>query len=201
MVKDLLQNLIDRGLQHTIPFLFVLDGSKALRKAVTRVFGDIFPVQRCVRHKERNVLQYLPVALHGEFRRKWKLIHGMIEITDAKREYDRLVHWLKQINLEALSSLQEADEETMTIIKLRCPGLLRKTLLSTNPIESAFNGVRYRTDRVKNWRPGSDQISRWAAATLLEVERRFNMVRGYREISAFLGFLRKLNLPHEQKVA
>jgi transposase-like protein len=201
VVKDLFQNVIDRGFQRSIPFLFVLDGSKALRNAVSRVFGDIFPVQRCVRHKERNVLQYLPVALHGEFRRKWKLIHGMTEVSNAKREYDRLLHWLKQTNLEAANSLREADEETLTVIRLRCPGLLRKTLLSTNPIESAFNGVRYRSHRVKNWRPGSDQIARWSAATLLEVEKRFNLVRGHREIPTFLTDLRKLSLPQEQKVA
>lgn len=199
--KDLLQGLIERGMSRAMPFLFALDGSKALRKAVRRVFGDEFPVQRCVRHKERNALKYLPKALHGEFRRRWKLVHGMTEYRDAKQEYDRLLHWLGKVNSDALASVQEAEEETLTVLRLQCPALLRKTLLSTNPIESAFNGVRTRSGRVKNWRKGSDQISRWAAATLLETEKRFNLVRGYKEIPVLLAELRKNSLHQVEQVA
>lgn len=201
VVKDLLQNLIDRGLDKELPFLFVLDGGKALKKAVRLVFGDLFPVQRCVRHKERNVLEYLPKNLHGEFRRRWKLIHGMTSYADAKQEYVRLSGWLKNSSQPALESLLEADEETMTILRLRCPATLRKTLLSTNPIESAFNGVRSRTNRVKNWRPGSDQIARWSAATLLDVEARFNCIQGHREIPLLLAEINKTQLHQQGQVA
>jgi putative transposase len=84
--KDLLQEILLRGLQFDSPILFVLDGSKALKKAVGKVFGQKHPVQRCIRHKERNCLKYLPEQYHPEFRRRWKLLHGMSRYDDAKLE-------------------------------------------------------------------------------------------------------------------
>ncbi len=191
IVKDLIQSLIDRGLNREHSFLFVIDGSKALRKAVRQVFGNRCPVQRCVRHKERNVIKYLPWRLHGEFRRRWKLVHGMTDYTDAKNQLTALVAWLTKINLEAVSSIEEAEGETLTLIKLGTPKKLRTTLLSTNPIESAFDGVRSRTARVKHWRNGKDQIARWTAATLTELEKRFKLIPGHREIPILLEALRR----------
>lgn len=199
--KDLLQELVERGLKTEDSFLFVLDGSKALKKAVVRVFGDRFPIQRCVRHKERNCLKYLPKQYHAEFRRRWKLLHGLTRYDDALLEYDRLVHWLESRNHEALASLQEAEMETLTVIRLKAGALLRKTLASTNPIESAFGIVRIKSGRVKNWKSGPDQIVRWAATTLLEAEKKFRLIKGYKEISSFLVELRKFSLPNEQVAA
>lgn len=201
VVKDLLQNIIDRGFNREQAFLVVIDGSKALRKGIRKVFGDLCPVQRCVRHKERNVLKYLPWRHHGEFRRKWKLIHGMTEYVDAKREYDALINWLGRINLEAQKSAEEADEETLTVVKLGAPAKLRSTLLSTNPIESAFDGVRSATVRIKHWRKGNDQIARWAAATLADVEKRFKLIPGHKEIPVLLGALRTKELIATSEVA
>jgi transposase-like protein len=199
--KDLLQSLVERGFPVTTKILFVLDGSKALKKAVRKIFGDQVPIQRCVRHKERNVLKYLPESHHAEFRRRWKAIHAMVQYVDAKRDYDRLVTWLGSINQAALESLLEADEETLTVIRLNTPAKLRKTLLSTNPIESSFDGVRTRSNRVKRWRAETDQVSRWAAATLLDVEKRFRRIRGYREIPLFLIELHNFDLLQERKAA
>lgn len=201
VVKDLLQNLIDRNFNREHAFLIVIDGSKALRKGVRRVFGDLCPIQRCVRHKERNALKYLPWRFHGEFRRKWKLIHGMTVYTDAKKEYDALIHWLSRINLEAQKSVEEAEEETLTVVKLAVPAKLRTTFLSTNPIESAFNGVRTRTERVKHWRKGQDQIARWAAATLADMEKRFRLIPGHREIPMLLAAMRIKDLIQTTEVA
>jgi transposase-like protein len=201
VVKDLLQNLIDRDFNREQAFLVVIDGSKALRKGIHRVFGELCPVQRCVRHKERNVLKYLPWRYHGEFRRKWKLIHGMTEYTDAKREYDALLHWLSRVNLEAMKSAEEAEGETLTVIKLGAPEKLRTTLLSTNPIESAFDGVRSKTMRIKHWRRGQDQIARWAAATLSDMEKRFRLIPGYREIPMLLAAMRIKDLIQTTEVA
>ena len=201
VVKDLLQNLIDRNFNREHAFLVVIDGSKALRKGVRKVFGELCPVQRCVRHKERNALKYLPWRHHGEFRRKWKLIHGMTNYIDAKREYDALVHWLSRINLEAQKSVEEAEEETLTVVKLGAPAKLRSTLLSTNPIESAFNGVRSATKRIKHWRRGNDQISRWAAATLADVEKRFKLIPGHKEIPLLLITIRIKELIADAAVA
>jgi putative transposase len=201
VVKDLIQNLIDRGLNRESPFLFVLDGSKALRKAIRQVFGNHWPVQRCTRHKERNALKYLPWRYHGEFRRKWKLIHGMTEYVDAKREYDALIAWLGKVNLEAQRSVEEAEGETLTVVKLGATKKLRNTLLSTNPIESAFDGVRSRTSRVKHWRKGKDQIARWAAATLGDMEKRFRSIPGHKEIPVLLEAMRRKDLIQSVEVA
>lgn len=200
-VKDLLQELIDRKLKHDEPFLLVLDGSKALRKAVRQVFGERFPVQRCVRHKERNALSYLAKSDHPEFRRRWKLIHAMARFSDAKLELERLVHWLRNRNLEAAASIEEADGETLTVIRLGASAALRKTLLSTNPIESGFGKVRTKTDRVRRWRKKGDQIQRWAAASLLAVEKGFRAIRGAADLPALVAEIRRKSLPTQAEAA
>ena len=189
---DFLQSLLERGLSRG-PFLWTIDGSKALRKAVCRVFGQEALVQRCVRHKERNIEGYLPKAHHQEFRRRWKLLHGSADFQGARREHECLRSWLGRRNLEAKRSLEEAGGETLTAIQLKCPALLRRTLMSTNPIESAFSMVRERTGRVKNWGSGPDQAARWAAAALLEAEKRFQTVRGFREIPLFVKELNRFS--------
>ncbi len=199
--KDLLQMLIDRGLQHEDPFLLVLDGSKALKKAVRKVLGEDFPIQRCVRHKERNALSYLPEQHHAEFRRRWKLIHSMVRYSEAKQEYERLLHWLSRTNHEALASIEEAEEETLTVIALGATAALRKTLLSTNPIESAFSRVRRETKRVRRWRKKGDQIERWAGSCLLESEKKFRAIRGVKDLATFVAEMRKKNLPTERQAA
>jgi putative transposase len=199
--KDLFQNLIERKLNTDNPFLFVLDGSKALKKAVRKVFGERFPIQRCVRHKERNILKYLQKQYHAEFRRRWKMLHGITRYDDAKLEHDRLAHWLGERNQEALASLQEADLETLTVIRLRAGALLRKTLLSTNPIESAFDKVRSRTGRVKRWRLNGNQIQRWCGTALLTGEKGFKTIKGHKEIAAFMEEIKIFNLPTQQEAA
>lgn len=199
--KDLLQSLIERGFNKTEPFLFVLDGSKALKKAVRQVVGERFPIQRCVRHKERNVLKYLQRQYHAEFRRRWKLLHGIARFDDTKLEYERLLHWLKERNLEAASSLEEADMETLTVIQLGAGAKLRKSLLSTNPIESAFDKMRMKSSRVKRWRTERDQVQRWSASGLLEAEKGFRALRGAKEITEFLLQLKTFSLPSTQVAA
>lgn len=199
--KDLLQALIERGLKPGRPLLFVLDGSKALQKAVRKVFGQGAPVQRCIRHKERNVLSYLSKRDHAEFRRRWKLIHSMAQHSAAQEELRRLVDWLAQRNLQAAESLKEAQGETLTVIALGASGKLRKTLLSTNPIESAFSRVRARTQRVRRWRAKGDQIERWAGACLTEAEKGFRAIRGAADLPALLEEISKRTLPDQRQAA
>lgn len=198
--KDLLQNLLERGLARDRQLLFVLDGSKALKKAVRKVFGEDFPIQRCIRHKERNCLSYLPEQHHLEFRRRWKLLHGLTRFDEAKLEYERLTHWLGRISDEAATSLAEAEMETLTVIRLKAPAMLRKTLASTNPLESVFCKVRNKCARVKRWR-GGDHIIRWSAATLLDAEKKLRLIRGYKEIPVFLAEIRRKSLSSAQMVA
>jgi len=201
VVKDLLTKLIDRGLCTTRVMLFVVDGAKALKKGIISVFGDRAVIQRCVRHKERNIISYLPKNHHKEFRRLWKKLHGSVDFTIAKREYDELVHWLGHINHAALESLEEAEMETLTVIKLKVPRLLKKTLLSTNPLESAFSNVSRIKQRVKNWKSGTDQVSRWAAVSLLEAEKSFRMVQGYQQMPLLIAELEKLSIENKSAVA
>jgi transposase-like protein len=199
--KDLFQELIVRGLKAADAFLFVTDGSKALKSAIRKVFGERFPVQRCIRHKERNCLSYLQKQHHAEFRRRWKLLHGITRFDEAKLEYERLLQWLKSKNEQASASLEEAEMETLTVIQLKAGATLRKTLLSTNPIESAFGKVRARSSRVKRWRKNGDQIERWSAVCLLEAEKGFRAIRGAKEIEAFLQELKNFSLPSQERAA
>jgi putative transposase len=203
LCRDLFESLISRGLNENQDYLFVIDGSKALRKAINKVFGKDSAVQRCVRHKERNICKYLPKEYHSECRRRWKRLHGSASADIANNEYDELVFWLGRINHAALESLEEACKETMTVIELNIPPLLKKTLLSTNPIESAFSYTDYRVSRVKNWKSGSDQVSRWAATVLLNVEPRFQKIRGALHLPKLIERLqeRKTKLEHQKDVA
>lgn len=199
--RDLFHNLVDRGFRSDHPILFVIDGAKALKKAIRKLFGNVAPVQRCIRHKERNVLQYLPDAHHKEFRRRWKKIHGMTDIDDAAKELAACVRWLGEINLQAQVSLEEAEGETLTAIRLGASKLLRLTLLSTNPLESVFDNFRMKTVRVKNWRAGVDQALRWSAAALTDSEKRMRKIKGHKEIPLVVENLKKLDLQTKLEVA
>ncbi len=198
LTKDLLENLVSRGSDKG--YLFIIDGSKALRKAIKAVWGKKSVVQRCIRHKERNILNYLPKERHQEFRIRWKRLHGSVDYESALKEHEELVCWLKQINHSALESLEEACKETLTVIRLKATPSLKKTLLSTNPIESMFSYTRYRTGRVKNWKRGADQVSRWAAVTLFDAEKRFKRIRGFMYLKNFKENLEKM-VAKQRKVA
>jgi putative transposase len=157
--------------------LFVLDGSKALRKAVRSVFGEV-PVQRCVRHKERNVIRHLaerdrPPVL-ARLRRAWAE-------TDYERAHEELTHLadeLEHTHPGAAASLREGMEETLTVIRLGIKGKLKRTLESTNPAESMIDCVRTTQRNVKHWTSG-EMGMRWTAAGMLEAEKQFRKVIGY----------------------
>ena len=174
--------MVDRGLDVEQGLLFVIDGSKALRKAVRQVFGNDVPVQRCVQHKERNVLDHLPErdrqAVKVRLRRAW-----------AEIDHDRALEQLNALALEldrahpgAAASLREGMEETLTVIRLGITGKLKLTLQSTNPIESMISTVRVIHRNVKHWSSG-EMCLRWTAAGMLEAETRFRKVQGYRGLA------------------
>lgn len=190
--RDLLEALIDRGLDREKPYLFVIDGSKALRKGINKVFADRSAVQRCIHHKERNILSYLPLDRHTEFKRRWKKLHGFTDYVSSKLEYDGLSSWLKGINYAAFTSLEESEMETLTTIKLGVSLLLRRSLSSTNPIESAFSIVKDKVRRVRNWRSSPDQVLRWSAVTLLDAEKNFRTVKGFKELKQLEENLKEL---------
>jgi putative transposase len=178
----LLSNLVGRGLDVEQGVLCVLDGAKALRKAVRDVLGVNTPVQRCVRHKERNVLDHLPErdrpAVKRRLRRAW-----------ADTDHDRALDTLRALAQEldrsrpgAAASLREGLEETLTLTRLGIKGSLRTTLQSTNPCESMIECVRRSARNVKRWQSG-DMCLRWTAAGMLEAEHQFRRIIGYRDLA------------------
>jgi transposase-like protein len=200
LTRDLFESLTARGLKHDHHILFIIDGGKALKKAIRKVFGNS-PIQRCVRHKERNIISYLPEDRHIEFRRRWKKLHGLSDYATAKNEYNDLVFWIGQISAAALQSLEEADLETLTVTKLNVPPSLKKSLLSTNPIESAFSIQKPKLARVKNWRSGPDQVLRWAATTALESEKRFHRIPGFIYLPKLIESLKTFAIENKTEVA
>ncbi len=199
VVKGLLEDLIERGLDPEQPLLFVIDGSKALRKAIREVFGSDAPVQRCRVHKQRNIVAYLPKGKQQQA--IWRL-HTAWDETDpqeAEVELRKTVNWLEDISPSAARSLEEALEETLTLQKLGVNGLLLTSLSSTNLIESCFSRSGEWSSRVKKW-SGPKMLLRWTAAGLLHAENGFHRIRGYRNLKRLASALKK-HMNRNQKEA
>jgi len=145
-------------------------------------------MQRCQAHKRRNVLEQLPEQYQPGIDRKLLAAYAMVEHADARRALEQLHKELDRINPSAARSLEEGMEETLTVHKLRVPELLRKSLASTNIIESAFSVAEELCRRVKRWRQG-DHRERWAGSALLLAESKFRRLKGYREISKLVSAL------------
>jgi putative transposase len=189
----LLEDLQQRGLDTSQPTLLVLDGAKALHAAVKRVWGRNALIQRCQVHKKRNVREHLPEKHGDEFSRQLHAAYNETDCDEALRRLKTTARWLDRLNPDAAASLREGMEETLTVIRLGVPDLLRRTLATTNPIESAFSVAQNVTRRVKCWREG-DMRQRWCVAGLLRAESKFRRVKGYRHMSQLLKALDRLVL-------
>lgn len=198
VVTSLLEELQERGLDTSRPTLFVLDGAKALVAGVKRVFGRQALVQRCQVHKRRNVKAHLPKRHHAELNRRLSEAYNEASYTQAKRLLDDTVGWLKRLSPDAAASLEEGLEETLTVVRLGLPDLLRRTLSSTNVIESALSVTRTVTARVKRWRDG-DMRRRWASAGLVRAETKFRRVKGYRQLPQLTAALDNYQLDTKTK--
>jgi putative transposase len=181
VVKELLEDLVARGLDPERRYLFVIDGAKALRGGIERVFGERAEVQRCQIHKRRNVAEHLPKNAQGDTDRRIRNAYAMTEYAAAKAELEKIFRQLERINPSAARSLEEGLEETLTVHRLGVGWLLRRTLASTNPIESCLSTVERVARNVKRWR-GGNQPLRWTATGLLEAEKKFRRVKGYRKL-------------------
>jgi putative transposase len=186
----LLADLVDRGLRLHEQQLYVLDGAKALRKAVRDVAGSRAPVQRCQRHKERNVADHLP-----ERERPW--VRALLRKAWANPDHGAALAALKTLaarlaktHPDAAGSLREGLEETLTVTRLGVTGALKRTLCSTNPIESMISTVRRTQRNVKRWRDG-DMRRRWTAAGLAEAQTSFRRVKGHRDLPALTAAIRR----------
>ena len=178
----LLDDLISRGLSVEKEYLFFIDGAKALRKGITARFGSDVAVQRCQKHKRKNVKDHLPKKYHSQVDRRLSVAWKARKYEDAGAELEQTAKWLEGISESAARSLREGLEETLTVTRLALPEALRTSLRTTNMVESCFSKVRTVTNRVKRWRSGN-QVARWAAAGLLESEKGFRRVRGHRSMS------------------
>lgn len=200
VVQHLLDDLVERGLDTEQPMLIVLDGSKALRKAVNKTFGDHCPVQRCQVHKRRNVKDHLPPQYQGGVEQRMRTAYAMRDYEQAKAQLLKTVEWLEGINPSAASSLREGLAETLTLHRLGLPEPLCKSLQSTNLIESAWSVAADVTRRVKRWR-GGDMRLRWSAAGLLQAEKNFRRIRGYQAMPKLLAALDRQTVAETSRAA
>lgn len=188
LVRELLADLRERGLNTEAAILVVLDGSKALYKGVREVFGELALIQRCRVHKLRNVLEHLPLDKRAQA--AWRLRGAWAKSTpeQALRELRACVKWLETISPSAARSLEEGLEDTLTITRLGLDESLVRSFSSTNLIESCFARTQNWTSRVKRWR-GAKMVLRWGAAALLFAEKGFRRVRGYRHMHQIIQVL------------
>jgi len=197
----LLADLVDRGLDVEQGVLCVLDGAKALRKAVRDVLGVHTPVHRCVRHKERNVLDHLPERDRAAIKRRLRRAWAQTDHARALEQLRLLAAELDRSHPGAAASLREGMEETLTLTRLGIRGSLKRTLESTNPCESMIECVRRSARNVKRWQSG-DMALRWTAAGMLEAERQFRRIIGYRDLAKLsLAIERDLDRHRQPTVA
>lgn len=190
LCRALLTDLRERGLPTDRHTLFVLDGSKALHKGVTEVFGDHAVIQRCQQHKRENVLSYLPKKYHGILKQRLKVAWNLKSYSEAKKNLLQTVEYLEGISHSAANSLREGLEETLTLHRLHASPFLRRILSTTNSIESCFSRSRDLLRNVKAWK-NEDMACRWVGAVFLKAEKKFRKVQGYRDIPVLIASLRK----------
>ena len=182
VVRDLLADLRDRGLNTTRPILCVLDGAKALSKAVTAVF-DHPVIHRCQLHKIRNVESKLPDALASTVAKKMRAAYHNPDALAAEATLENLARQLAKSHPGAAGSLREGLAETLTVTRLGVPPMLARTLRSTNAVESMIEICRDHSTNVKRWRDGQMAL-RWCAAGMFEASKQFRRVNGFLHLPA-----------------
>jgi putative transposase len=199
VVGELLGELVERGLDFTQPRLYVLDGGKALTAAVKKHAGESAAIQRCQVHKRRNVLDHLTEEQKPAVAKKLNAAYALEEYAAAKQALNVLHRELMDLNPSAARSLSEGMEETLTVHRLHVPLPLRKTMASTNVIESAFSIVEQVCRNVKRWH-GGDQRERWVGSGLLVAEKQFRRVQGHKQIPQLIRELEALT-PNQAELA
>jgi putative transposase len=182
LARALLADLVDRGLDPEQAILFVIDGAKALRRAIKDVFGEHALVHRCHRHKERNVTDLLPERDRDQVRARMRAAWSLTDPELAEQRLQLLASELDRTWPDAAGSLREGMHDTLTLMRLGITGTLAQTLCSTNPCESMIEIVRYTQRSVKRWQDG-DMRKRWTAAGMLVAEQQFRRIIGYRDLA------------------
>ncbi len=188
VVRALISELIERGLAADAPRLWVIDGAKALRRAIVETFGTSALVQRCQEHKRRNVLEHLPEDLQPSIshalREAWKSRDAVL----ARRQLERVARSLAKNHPGAAASVREGLEETLTLIALGLDDALYRTLRTTNPIENLNGSIARYTRNVKRWQDG-EMVLRWIGAALIDAAHGFRAVRGHRDMKRLVAAL------------
>jgi transposase-like protein len=182
LARTLLADLVDRGLDPEQAILFVIDGGKALRRAIKDVFGERALVHRCHRHKERNVCDLLPERDRDQVRARIRAAWSLTDALLAEQRLQLLASELDRTWPDAAASLREGLNDTLTLMRLGITGNLAQTICSTNPCESMIEIVRYTQRNVKHWQDG-DMRKRWTAAGMLVAEQQFRRIIGYRDLA------------------
>jgi putative transposase len=181
VVQALIDNLIERGLNPKVCRLFIVDGAKALSKAIRRTFGAHTPIQRCQIHKARNVVERLPKPLHASVRRA---LRQAWELDDADKAERLLRNLARRLDREApgvAASILEGLDEMLTVVRLKLPMPLRRSLACTNAIENMMGTVRRVCRNVKRWRNAAMAL-RWTAAAMLEAAKGFRRLKAHKHL-------------------
>jgi putative transposase len=188
--RGLLRNLLEREvLNEERSYLFVVDGGTGVRKALREVFGNRANIQRCTVHKKRNVKDKLPKQCQEEFIQKFNAAYNKKTFKEAEAAFDQLRRELVLHRRQAAAnSLTEGLQEILTLHRLGIQGVLRRTLNSTNCIESVFSAARYYSRNVKRWRK-EEHMERWLATGLLEAEKKLRRIPGYTNLKQLIKAL------------
>ena len=188
VVASLLAELLERGLDADRMRLWVIDGGKALRKAIVQTFGERALIQRCQEHKRRNVIEHLPKDMHVSVSRALRDAWSAGDAELAKKQLQRLAGSLQDRHPGAAASLREGLEETLTVQSLEITGALYRTLRSTNPIENVNGLIAHYTRNVKRWKDGQ-MVLRWVASALADAATRMRKLRGCGQMRTLLKAL------------
>lgn len=189
---ELVQNLIARGLKVDEPILCVIDGGKGIRKSLRDVFGDLAIIQRCQIHKRRNVRDHLPKSRQATVDRQLRDAYGSPSVTLARKRLRQLLSWLERNGEDgAAKSLREGMEETLTVIKLDLPPVLRSFFATTNAIENLMSVIRKTTRNVKRWRSPA-MAKRWVGTAISHARAAFRRIKGHKNLSSLVANLRAL---------
>ena len=188
VAQALIDNLIERGLDPAVPRLFIIDGSKALSRAIRRSFGRETAIQRCQIHKARNIMERLPKGLRASVRRALRQAWELDDAARAERLIRNLAQRLEHEAPGVSGSLLEGLDEILTVTRLGVPAELRRSLACTNIIENMMGTIRRVTRNVKHWRSASMAL-RWTAAAMLEAKKGFRRLKAYKQLPALRAAL------------
>ena len=181
VVQALLDNLIERGLDPKVCRLFIVDGSKALIKAIRNSCGRHTPIQRCQIHKARNIIERLPKHLHASVRKALRQAWELDDAKKAERIIRKLARRLEQVAPGVATSILEGLDEMLTVIRLGLPRSLRRSLACTNIIENMMGTIRRVCRNVKRWRDASMAL-RWTAAAMQEAAKGFRRLKACKQL-------------------